>query len=50
LAGKFAPVIEASLSQVGATKVWEGIFTKYNSLPLVSPVNPNLTNYVTEKE
>ncbi|MCS4240467.1 DUF4197 domain-containing protein [Myroides odoratus] len=49
LAGKFAPVIEESLSQVGATKVWEGIFTKYNSLPLVSPVDPNLTNYVTEK-
>lgn len=49
LAGKFAPIIEESLSQVGATKVWEGIFTKYNSLPLVSPVEPNLTNYVTEK-
>ncbi|WP_158963677.1 DUF4197 domain-containing protein [Myroides fluvii] len=49
LAGKFAPIIEESLSQVGATKVWEGIFTKYNSLPLVSPVDPNLTNYVTEK-
>jgi hypothetical protein len=49
LAGKFAPVIEESLAQVGATKVWEGIFTKYNSLPLVSPVDPNLTNYVTEK-
>lgn len=49
LAVKFAPVIEESLAQVGATKVWEGIFTKYNSLPLVSPVDPNLTNYVTEK-
>lgn len=49
LASKFAPIIEESLSQVGATKVWEGIFTKYNSLPLVSPVEPNLTNYVTTK-
>lgn len=49
LATKFAPIIEESLSQVGATTVWEGIFTKYNSLPLVSPVDPNLTNYVTEK-
>lgn len=49
LAVKFAPIIEESLSKVGATTAWEGIFTKYNSLPLVSPVNPDLTNYVTEK-
>ncbi|WP_413512894.1 DUF4197 domain-containing protein [Myroides odoratus] len=49
LAGKFSPIIEESLSEVGATKVWEGIFTKYNSLPLVSPVDPDLTKYVTEQ-
>ncbi|MGG5505871.1 MULTISPECIES: DUF4197 domain-containing protein [unclassified Myroides] len=49
LMSKFTPIIESSLSQVGATTVWEGIFTKYNSLPLVTPVNPDLTNYVAEK-
>ena len=49
LMSKFTPIIESSLSQVGATTAWEGIFTKYNSLPLVSPVNPDLTNYVAEK-
>ncbi len=49
LDAKFTPIIEKSLSQVGADKVWETIFTNYNSLPLVKKVNPNLTSYVTEK-
>ncbi|MBB1138018.1 DUF4197 domain-containing protein [Myroides sp. WP-1] len=49
LMSKFTPIIESSLSEVGATKAWEGIFTQYNNLPLVSPVNPDLTNYVAEK-
>ncbi len=47
LYGKFNPVIKNSFSKVGADKVWTSIITKYNSIPLVKKVNPDLTDYVT---
>lgn len=46
---KFSPVITTSLNKVGATKYWSDAATAYNKLPLVTPVNTNLTNYVAEK-
>jgi len=46
---KFAPPIQASLQKVGATAHWETIMTRYNKIPLVKPVNTNLTAYVTDK-
>jgi hypothetical protein len=46
---KFSPVVTTSLNKVGADKVWATIIKKYNSLPLVSKVNPDLTDYVTDK-
>ena len=46
---KFNPVIKNSFSKVGADKVWENIITKYNSIPLVNKVNPDLTDYTTNK-
>lgn len=49
LQAKFTPVIQHSYSKVGADKVWSEIITKYNSLPLVKKVNPNLTEYTTSK-
>ena len=49
LQASFAPKIDASLSRVGADRNWAEIIGKYNSIPLVKPVNPNLTNYVTEQ-
>jgi len=49
LQAAFSPKINASLSKVGADKIWEEIITKYNSIPLVKPVNPDLTGYVTEQ-
>ena len=49
LYGKFNPVIKNSLSKVGADKVWTNIITKYNSIPLVKKVNPDLTDYTTNK-
>lgn len=49
LYSKFSPVVKTSLSNVGADKIWEGIIKKYNSIPLVAKVNPDLTNYVTDK-
>lgn len=47
LYAKFNPVIKNSFSKVGADKVWSNIITKYNSIPLVNKVNPDLNDYVT---
>lgn len=44
---KFNPVIKNSFSKVGADQVWNNIITKYNSVPFVTKVNPDLTDYVT---
>jgi hypothetical protein len=49
LYSKFNPVIKNSFSKVGADKVWTNIISKYNSLPLVKKVNPDLTDYTTNK-
>jgi Protein of unknown function (DUF4197) len=49
LYSKFSPVIKNSYSKVGADKIWEQIITKYNSIPLVKKVNPNLVDYTTNK-
>jgi hypothetical protein len=49
LYAKFNPVIKNSFQKVGADKVWSSIITKYNSLPLVKDVNPDLTDYTTNK-
>ena len=49
LYGKFNPVIKSSFSKVGADKVWANIITKYNAIPLVKKVNPDLTDYVTNQ-
>ncbi|SFH29261.1 DUF4197 domain-containing protein [Pedobacter insulae] len=46
---KFEPVITASLNKVGATKYWGDAATAYNKIPLVKPVNTNLSNYVAQK-
>lgn len=47
LYNEFNPVIKSSFSRVGADKIWSDLIQKYNSLPLVEPVNPDLTDYVT---
>ncbi|CAM1345592.1 DUF4197 domain-containing protein [Tenacibaculum amylolyticum] len=47
LYAKFNPVIQKSLGKVGADKIWTNIITKYNNIPFVKKVNPNLTDYVT---
>ncbi|WP_339654439.1 DUF4197 domain-containing protein [Flavobacterium frigidarium] len=46
---KFNPVIKNSFSKVGADKVWTNIINKYNSIPLVNKVNPDLNDYVTNQ-
>jgi hypothetical protein len=49
LYAKFNPVIKNSYQKVGADKVWENIITRYNQIPLVNKVNPDLTDYTTQK-
>ena len=49
LYSKFNPVVKTSIGKVGADVVWGNIITKYNSLPFVSKVNPDITDYITNK-
>ncbi|MFT5926723.1 MAG: hypothetical protein ACI9WL_001473 [Rubritalea sp.] len=49
LYAKFSPVIQNSLGKVGATDLWGKAITKYNSIPFTNSVNPDLTDYVTQK-
>lgn len=44
---KFSPVIENSFTKVGADQIWENLINKYNTIPFVQKVNPDLTDYVT---
>ncbi len=46
LKGKFKPVIEQSLESVNATKYYTDITNTYNKIPLVTPVETDLTEYV----
>jgi hypothetical protein len=46
---KFKPVIKNSLGKVNATKYYGDIVTRYNQIPFVDKVNPNLDDYATDK-
>ena len=49
LKDKFKPVIKNSLDKVNATKYYSDIVSRYNQIPLVQKVNPNLDDYATDK-
>ncbi|PHS64911.1 MAG: hypothetical protein COB12_07500 [Flavobacterium sp.] len=49
LYSKFNPVIKNSFDRVGADQIWKTIITNYNSIPFVTKVNPDLTDYVTKE-
>lgn len=49
LTKKFSPIINSSLQKVNATNYWSDVMTQYNKIPLVKPVNTDLTAYVTQK-
>ena len=49
LYAKFSPVVQESIGKVGADTIWKSIINKYNSIPLVSKINPDITDYVTNK-
>jgi len=49
LTSAFRPKVVKSLNRVNATKYWNDVITKYNSIPFVSKVNPDLDDYVTQQ-
>ena len=46
---KFKPIVENSLQKVNATKYWEQLVVAYNKIPMVVKMNPNLSEYATQK-
>jgi Protein of unknown function (DUF4197) len=46
---KFKPVVQNSLTKVNATKYYGEVVTRYNQIPLVEKVNPDLVGYATDK-
>jgi hypothetical protein len=49
LYNKFNPVIKNSFAKVGADRIWENLINRYNKIPFVNKVNPDLTDYVTNQ-
>ncbi len=49
LSEKMNPIVENSLSEVGAIQSLNRVMDKYQNIPFVSEVKPNLTEYVVEK-
>ncbi len=49
LGEEMRPVIENSLSEVGALQVYDGIASQYKTLPFVPDLKTNLTDYTIEK-
>lgn len=49
LTQKFQPIISKSLNQVDATRYWGTVMSQYNKIPLVQPVNTDLSAYVTQR-
>lgn len=49
LSNKFNPIIRTALEEVQAQQLWGEIVTKYNTLPFVNKVNPDLGDHVTTK-
>jgi len=49
LAAKFKPVIQNSLNKVGATRYYTDVANAYNSIPFVRRINPDLSDYTTQK-
>ncbi len=49
LYAKFSPVVQTSLGKVGADLIWASIIKRYNTIPFVKTINPDITDYVTNK-
>jgi len=46
---QFLPAVRNALKEVQITRYWTPLADKYNRLPFVQPVNPNLEDYVTQR-
>lgn len=49
LSAKFKPVVQLNLDQVGATKYYTTAATTFNKVPFVKKINPDISDYVTQK-
>ncbi len=49
LYNEFKPVISTSMEKVGAIQLWTSAVNKYNQIPLVKKMNPDMSDYVTQK-
>lgn len=49
LVAAYKPDIQAAMEEAGAQQAWASVTSKYNSLPLVTPVNTDLSQHVTQK-
>jgi hypothetical protein len=46
---KFKPVIKSATQKVDVTKYWNPIISTYNKIPLVTKMNPDLEEYITQR-
>lgn len=46
---EFKPVITTSMEKVGAIQLWSSAVNKYNQIPLIKKMNPDMSDYVTNK-
>ena len=46
---KFQPIVQNSLTKVGATRYWGDVVNTYNQVPFVTRINPDLEAFVTQK-
>lgn len=46
---KFKPVVERAIDKVQLAKYWEPVISKYNKIPFVQKMNPDLKDYTTRK-
>lgn len=49
LYGEFKPVLNNSLNKVGALDLWTNAINKYNSIPLLEDINPDLADHINTK-
>lgn len=46
---KFQPIVKSNLDKANATRYWGDVMGAYNNVPFVQKVNPDLTQFVTQK-
>ena len=46
---KFKPIVKKALDNTNATKYYGDIIRRYNQIPLIEKVNPDLEEYATQK-